>query len=75
MNREVLSLAINETTHAVRYVESATRRFTTHIEGLETGSKLAISVGYIQTRLSDAHDSLVAAEQEIHRLIREADFK
>jgi hypothetical protein len=75
VKREILSLALNETTHAVRYVESAARRFTADIEELEAGSKLAISVGYIQNRLSDARDSLVASEQEIHRLIHEADFE
>jgi len=75
VKREILSLALNETTHALRYAESAARRFTTGIEELEAGSKLAISVGYIQNRLSDARDSLVAAEQEIHRLIHEAEFE
>lgn len=75
MNREVFSLALNETTHALRYVESAARRFTTNIEGLEVGSKLAISVGYIQNRLTDAQASLVAAEQEIQRLIHEMNFR
>lgn len=41
---------------------------------LEIGSKPAVSVRYLQNRLSDAHASLVAAEQEIRRLIHEADF-
>jgi len=72
VNREVLSLALNETTHAVLYVESAARRFVADIEELEAGSNLALSVGYIQNRLSDAHDSLGAAKQEIQRLIQES---
>ena len=75
MNREVLSLALSETTHALRYVESAARRFTTDIEELEAGSKLAISVGYIQNRLSDAQASLGAAEQEIQRLVHDGNFR
>ena len=75
MNRDVLSLALNETTHALRYVESAARRFTTDIKEPEAGSRLATSVGYIQDRLSDAQESLVAAQQEIQRLIHEADVK
>ena len=69
MNREVLSLALNETVHALRYAESAARRFVIDIEELEAGSKLALSVGFIQNRLSDAHDSLAAAKQEIQHLI------
>ena len=73
MKREILSLALNETTHALRYAESAARRFTIGIEELEAGSKLAISVGYIQNRLADAQTSLQGAAEEIDRLIREAD--
>ena len=72
MNREILFLALNEITHAVGYVESAARRFVADIEQLEAGSKLALSVGYIQNRLSDAHDTLSAAKQEIQRLIHES---
>ena len=75
MKRETLSLALNETTHALRFAESAARRFKVDIAELETGSKIAISVTYIQNRLSDAHHSLVAAEEEIRRLINEADIK
>jgi hypothetical protein len=72
VKREVLSLALNETTHALRFAESAARRFATDIEEQETGSKPAVALAYIQDRLSDAHDSLVAAEEGIRRLIREA---
>lgn len=75
MKREVLSFALNETTHALRSAESAARRFTTDIDALEIGSKTAISVAYIQNRLSDAQKSLVAAEEEIDRLIHEADIR
>jgi len=73
VKREVLSLALNEITHAMRFAESAARRFTTDIEELGAGSKLAISVGYIQNRLADAQASLQGAAEEIDRLICEAD--
>lgn len=41
------------------YVESEARRFTEDIVELETGSKLAVSIGYIRYRLTDAQASLV----------------
>jgi hypothetical protein len=75
VKREIFSLALSETTHALRYAESAARRFTNVLEEQEAGSKLAISVGYIQNRLSEAQASLEAAEQEIHHLIQEVDVK
>ncbi len=70
MKREVLFLALNETTHALRFAESAAKRFATDINELETGSKTAASVAYIKNRLSDAKESLFAAEGEIGRLIQ-----
>jgi hypothetical protein len=73
VKREEISLALNETTHALRYVESAARHFATDIEEPETGSKLAISVGCVRKRLTDARTSLVAAEEEIRWLIQEAE--
>ena len=72
MEREVLSFALNETTHALRFAESAAKRFATDVDELETGSKTAVSVAYIKNRLSDAQESLFAAEGEIGRLIHEA---
>jgi hypothetical protein len=50
VKREILSLALNETAHALRYAESVARRFATDIEDLEAGSRLAISVRYIRNR-------------------------
>jgi hypothetical protein len=75
VKREVLSFALKETTHALRFAQSAARRFTTEIDELEIGSKMAISVAYIQNRLTDAQASLGAAAEEIGRLIDEADIK
>ena len=72
MKREILYLALNETTHALRFAESAAKRFATDVDDLETGSKTAASFAYIKNRLSDAQESLFAAEGEIGRLIPEA---
>ena len=72
MKRDILSLALNETTHALRFAESAAKRFATNVAELETGSKTAASVAYIKNRLSDAHESFFAVGGEIGRLIREA---
>jgi hypothetical protein len=73
VKREILYLALNETTHALRFAESAAKRFATDVDDLETGSKTAASFAYIKNRLSDAQESLFAAEGEIGRLIPEAD--
>jgi hypothetical protein len=70
VKREVLFLALNETTHALRFVESAAKRFATDVDELETGSQTAVSVAYIKNRLSDAQESLFASEGEIGRLIQ-----
>ncbi len=70
MRREVLFLALNETTHALRFAESAAKRFATDVDELETGSQTAVSIAYIKNRLSDAQESLLAAEREIGRLIQ-----
>jgi hypothetical protein len=72
VKREILYLALNETTHALRFAESAAKRFATDVDDLETGSKTAASFAYIKNRLSDAQESLFAAEGEIGRLIPEA---
>jgi hypothetical protein len=72
VKRETLSLALNETTHALRYVESAGRRFRVGMDELETGSKIAITFMYIDNRLTDAQASLVAAVEEIGRLLNES---
>ena len=71
MNREELFFALNETTHALRFAESAASRFAINVDELVAGSKTAVSVAYIKNRLSDAQDSLAAAEGEIGRLIHE----
>jgi hypothetical protein len=73
VKREILYLALNETTHALRFVESAAKRFATDVDDLKTGSKTAASFAYIKNRLSNAQESLFATEGEIGLLIREAD--
>ena len=72
MKREVLFIALNETTHAVRFVESAARHFTSDTNGLETGSPAAVSVAFISNRLADAQESLTAAEGETGKLIQQS---
>ncbi len=71
MKREVLFLALNETTHALRFAESAARHFTTDPGELEAGSSVAISVAYVKNRLFDAQEALTAAESEIGKLIQQ----
>ena len=72
MKREVLFIALNETTHALRFAESAARHFTTDTDELEAGSVTATSVAFINNRLSDAQQSLTAAENEIGKLIQQS---
>jgi hypothetical protein len=72
MKREVLFIALNETTHALRFAESAAKHFTTDTDELETGSTAATSVAYVKNRLSDARESLTAAEGEIGKLIQQS---
>ena len=72
MKREELFFALNETTLALRFSQSAAKRFTADADELEAGSKTAESVAYINNRLSDAQISLVAAEVEIGRLLQES---
>jgi hypothetical protein len=72
MKRDALYFALNETTHALRFIESAAKRFRTDPDELETGSGLASSVAYITNRLSDARESLAAAEAEIGRILQQA---
>jgi hypothetical protein len=69
MKTEVLHLALSETTHAMRFTESAARRFETNLDELEAGSKIATSLAFIKNKLSDARESLFAAEGEIGLLI------
>jgi hypothetical protein len=69
VKQEVLYLALNETTHALRFAESAAKRFETDVDELETGSKVAGSVAFIKNQLSDARESLFTAQGEIGRLI------
>jgi hypothetical protein len=56
----------------LRFAESAGRRFSSDVDALEAGSKTAASVAHIKNQLTDAKRSLLAAEGEIGRLIREA---
>jgi hypothetical protein len=72
VKRETLYFAWNETIHALQFTESAGKRFTADTDALETGSQMATSVAYIQNRLSDAQDSLGAAEGEIAKLIQQS---
>lgn len=72
MKREDLFFAINETTHALRFTQSAAKRFAVDAEELEAGSTTAASVAYIDNRLSDAEVPLSAAEVEIDRLLQES---
>lgn len=70
MKRDELFFALNETTHALRFAESAAKRFTFSTHELEAGSATAASVAYISNRLSDAQRSLSAAEVEIGQLLQ-----
>jgi hypothetical protein len=74
VKRDTLFFALNETIHALRFAESAARRFSSDVDALEAGSKTAASVAHIKNQLSDAQRSLSAAEGEIGRLIQNADF-
>ena len=75
MQPEALYFALNETTHALRFAESAAKRFTTEPDELEAGSAAAASVAFIKNHLSDAQISLAAAELEIGRLIEQQSRK
>jgi hypothetical protein len=70
LKREVLFFALNEISHSLGFAQSAARRFATDLDALETGSTTAVSIAFIKNRLSDAKESLVAAEGEIGSLIR-----
>ena len=72
MKRAVLFIALNETTHALRFAESAARHFATDTDELEAGSVTATSVAFINNRLFDAQQSLTAAEREIGKLIQQS---
>ncbi len=71
MKREDLLFALNETTHALRFTQSAAKRFAVNVDELEADSKTAASVAYIKNRLSDAQTSLSAAEIELSGLLGE----
>ena len=73
MKREVLFIALNETTHALRFAESAARHFSSDTNELEAGSPAAaVSVAFISNSLSDAEASLTAAQGEISKLIQQS---
>jgi hypothetical protein len=67
---EKLYFALNETTHALRFAESAAKHFTVDPDELETGSPTATSTAFIKNRLLDSQGSLAAAELEIRRLLQ-----
>lgn len=71
MKRDELFFALNETTHALRFAQTAARRFSVDPNQLEAGSATAVSVAYISNRLSDAQGSLSAAETEIAQLLKQ----
>jgi len=71
LKKEALDFALNATSHASRFVAMAAERFSADPEGLEAGSATAISVAYVKNRLSDAQESLTAAEGEIRKLIQQ----
>lgn len=71
MKKEALDFALNATSHASRFVEMAAELFLADADELEAGSPAAISVAYLKNRLSDAHESLTAAEGEIRKLIQQ----
>lgn len=72
MKREVLFIALNETTHALRFAESAARHFASDTNELEAGSPAAVSTAFISNSLSDARVSLIAAQGEIGKLIQQS---
>jgi len=51
----------------------AAERFSADTDELEAGSLTAISVAYVKNRLSDAQESLTAAEGEIGTLIQQSE--
>jgi hypothetical protein len=72
VKRNDLYLALNATTHALRFAQSAAKPFATDVDELEAGSRVAVSVAFIKNQLSDAQESLLAAEGEIARLLHES---
>jgi hypothetical protein len=70
MKLEDLYLALNATTHALRFAAAAAKPFAAETDELERGSQTAASVAFIKNHLSDAETSLGEAEGEIARLIR-----
>lgn len=73
MKKEDLDFALNATSHASRFVAMAAERFSADTDELEARSPTAISVAYVKNRLSDAHESLTAAEGEIGKLIQQSE--
>jgi len=69
MKKEDLYFALNATSHASRFAALAADRFSADIHELEGGSSVASSIAYVKNRLSDAQESLTAAESETGILI------
>ena len=71
LKRDDLYIALNATTHAIKFAQSAAKPFAADVDELEIGSRVAGSVAFIRNRLSDAQESLSAAETEMARLLHE----
>ena len=71
MKHEDLYLALNETTHALRFAQAAASRFAVGAEEVESGSSTATSVAYVGNQLADAQSALSSSEVEIRRLLQE----
>ena len=69
MKRENLFFALNETTHALRFAQAAASRFRLDPDEIEESSATAVPITFISNRLADSQANLLAAKDEISRLI------
>ena len=69
MKNQDLFFALNETTHALRFAQSAAKRFALDPAELEAGSAAAASAAYINNQLADAQTALSSAEAEMMKLL------
>ena len=69
MKREDLLFALNETTHALRFTESAAKCFTVDADEVEAAVETATSLVFIQNRLFDAKSDLSRAANEIRAFL------
>ena len=75
MKRDDLYVALNAITLALRFAQTAARPFALDVDKLEAGSQIARSVAFIKNRITDAQESLSAAQREIPRLLLESLFE